>query len=174
MKKIALLFALAYSTLSFAQGVQTEGLPPGIRVGKVAPEFEAKRLDGQVVSLKKLKGNLVLLDFWASWCGPCRQENPNLVKIYDEFKDAKFSNGKRFVIVSVSLDRQENPWISAIQNDKLVWDNHIWDQKGEIAGKYFVQFIPSAFLIDKKGNVVATIEELRGANLRTVLMKYKK
>ena len=174
MKKALLFISLLVSSLVFSQEVKIEVSTQKIEVGQKAPLFTAQRLDGKTVSLKKLKGNLVLLDFWASWCGPCRQENPNVVKLYDELKNTKFSNGKKLIIVSISLDRQEEPWIAAIQKDQLKWDDHIWDNKGEIAKSYNVRFIPSAFLIDGKGNVIGTGEELRGAKLKSTLEKFKK
>ncbi len=172
MKGFTLIFSLLLTCLTFSQ--EAPQVATSFEIGKVAPLFEGVRMDGNKIALKKLKGDLILLDFWASWCGPCRMENPNVVRIYDQMKGVKFINGKAFRIVSVSLDRQEQPWIAAIEKDKLKWDDHIWDQKGEIASLYKVKFIPTAYLIDGKGKVIASGDQLRGDNLLKTLEKYKK
>lgn len=125
----------------------------------IAPDFEGMTPDGKILKLSEFKGKFVLIDFWASWCGPCRQENPNVVKIYNNYK------AKGFEILGVSLDQEKDKWISAISEDQLMWP-HISDLKGwksSIAALYGVQGIPQNFLIDKEGKIIA--KALRGQGL---------
>ena len=124
-----------------------------------APDFTLPDTTGTPVSLSSFKGKYVLVDFWASWCGPCRQENPNVVRAYNQFKD------KNFTILGVSLDKNKNAWLEAIKNDGLTW-NHVSDLKywnSEAAALYDVQSIPYNVLIDPDGKIIA--EDLRGGNL---------
>jgi len=133
-------------------------------VGDIAPDIKLKTPDGKEISLASLRGKVVLLDFWASWCGPCRRENPNVVRAYQEYKD------KGFTVYSVSLDTEKERWIKAIAADKLEWGNHVSDLLGwqsSAAKLYGIRSIPSAFLLDKKGVVVAV--NLRGEALHQML-----
>jgi peroxiredoxin len=138
-------------------------------IGSVAPDFTQNDSVGNPVKLSDLRGKYVLLDFWASWCGPCRQENPNVVKAYHAFKD------KGFTVLGVSLDsgdKARNEWIKAIATDKLDW-THVSDLKGwtnEAAVLYGVRAIPSNFLLDREGKIVA--KNLRGEALEEALGKY--
>ncbi len=113
----------------------------------------------------------VLLDFWASWCGPCRMENPNIVEAFEKYKKKKFATGKGFVVFSVSLDRNEKAWKSAIMKDNLKWPYHALDQGGLVSRLYQVNSIPSGFLIDGNGKIVASGNQLRGLGLHVEIEK---
>lgn len=128
-------------------------------IGTAAIDFTQNDPDGKPISLSSFKGKYVLVDFWASWCGPCRQENPNVVRNYQKFKD------KNFTVLGVSLDRSKDPWLKAIKDDRLSW-THVSDLKfwsNEVAQKYRVQSIPQNFLVDPKGIIIA--RNLRGEEL---------
>ena len=121
-----------------------------------------------------MKGKIVLIDFWASWCGPCRQENPKVVEAYKKYKKETFINAKGFEVFSVSLDRDEKAWKEAIKKDLLSWKNHGIDKEGKAATLYGVSSIPSAFLVDGTGKIVAQGNELRGINLHIAIDKLVK
>jgi len=127
--------------------------------GSPAPEFSQVAPDGKPVKLSDFRGKYVLLDFWASWCGPCRRENPNVVRMYSKYKD------KGFEILGISLDQNRERWLQAIQADQLTW-KHTSDLKGwsnEVGKLYEISAIPKTFLIDPKGVIIA--RDLRGAAL---------
>jgi len=132
-------------------------------IGKVAPDFTLNDTKGNPVSLSSLRGKVVLLDFWASWCGPCRRENPNVKKLYEKYKN------KGFEVMGVSLDRKRAGWLSAIEKDELPWI-HVSDVKGwqcAPAQLYKVRSIPATFLLDKDGKIIA--KGLRGPMLEQKL-----
>lgn len=143
-------------------------------VGSKAPEIELTNPSGKIIKLSSLRGKVVLVDFWASWCGPCRKENPNVVEVYNKYRKTKFKNAKGFEVFSVSLDRNEADWKAAIEKDKLVWKNHVWDKENVAGRAYGVAFIPSAFLVDGKGNIVAVGNDCRELQLHVSLDKLKK
>jgi peroxiredoxin len=135
----------------------------GVSVGAPAPEIALSDTTGNPVPLSSLRGKYVLVDFWASWCGPCRAENPNVVRMYNKFKD------KGFAIYSVSLDKDKGSWTKAIRNDNLTW-NHVSDLKfwqSAAAQQYGVQAIPATFLLDRTGKIIA--KNLRGNALEQKL-----
>jgi peroxiredoxin len=136
-----------------------------IQIGKIAPDFAQNDVSGNPVQLASFRGKYVLIDFWASWCGPCRAENPAVVKAFHEYKD------KNFTILGVSLDQPgaKDKWLKAIEDDKLEWtqvsDLAYW--KNAVAQQYAINAIPQNFLLDPSGKIIA--KNLRGEELRKKL-----
>jgi thiol-disulfide isomerase/thioredoxin len=136
-----------------------------LEVGKVAPNFEAPKPDGTIVSLDELKGKVTIIDFWAAWCGPCRRENPNVVRIYNQYHDDGLE------IIGVSLDgtsRQKDPkkaWLDAVEQDKLTWNHvsHLQYFNDPVARLYNITSIPATYILDEEGVIVA--KNLRGKAL---------
>ena len=135
-----------------------------IAIGSLAPDIIMNTPDGKPLSLSSLRGKVVLVDFWASWCGPCRAENPNVVRAYNKYK------AKGFDVFSVSLDKDVEKWKAAIQKDNLSWSNHVCDfqfWQSPVVKLYNFQAIPTNVLIDKKGIILA--KSLRGEELEKKL-----
>ena len=136
-----------------------------VQVGQPAPDFVINSIDGKPVKLSDFKGSYVLLDFWASWCMPCREENPNIVRTFNQFKN------KNFKILSVSLDTDLKEWKQAIQADKLAWTHvsELKDFDGPTVKLYQIESIPSSFIIDADGKIIA--KNLQGPELGNFLGK---
>ena len=145
-----------------------------INIGDKAPELAYNNPKEEILKLSSLRGKYVIIDFWASWCGPCRRENPNLVKTYNKFKNKRFLNGNGLEIYSVSLDNKYSSWLKAMTNDKMFWRYHVSDLKGwqsEGAAIYGVRSIPQTFIIDGNGFIIA--KNLKGEDLNKFLNSKK-
>lgn len=145
-----------------------------VRPGSPAPDFTTTDINGKPFTLSSLRGKVVILDFWASWCGPCRKSNPHMRELYDKYH----SRGLDFVYVSDD-DRKPEAWRKAVEQDKLVGEgyHHVlrgvkWnrskgmegiDRSNDISDKYAIHFLPTKYLIDKKGNIVCKIDENENA-----------
>jgi peroxiredoxin len=169
---IFIIFLLALPVLSFTNSTDNPKsyastiIYAGPKVGQQAPDITLPGTDDKTVKLSSLKGKIVVLDFWASWCGPCRHENPFNVEMYDAY------NKKGFTFFSISLDRNKEAWKKAIKKDGLNWPYHVLDAQGEAANRYAVDAIPATFVIDREGKILAI--GLRGAELDTFLKKLLK
>ncbi|MBE8728267.1 TlpA disulfide reductase family protein [Flavobacterium hungaricum] len=162
-QNIALLDKSLHTTTYVKELKELVTVLDGLAVGKKAPDFTANNPDGKPVRFSENLNGYTLVDFWASWCGPCRRENPNIVAAYKEFHD------KGFNIVAVSLDKKKENWIKGIQDDHLNWvqvsDLLFWNSA--VAKLYGVRAIPANYLVDSKGIIVA--KNLHGEELQSTL-----
>ncbi len=156
MKKILFVVVAAFVSI---------GAMAQIKIGDTAPEIMLPNLKDSVVNLSSYKGKVVLIDFWASWCGPCRAANPSVVRLYKKYK------GKGFEVFGISLDDKKAAWLKAIKQDNIKYiqvnDKDGWNSK--VAATYFVDQIPTNFLLDKNGKVVAI--DLEGKKLDDAVKK---
>lgn len=157
-------------TDSFKIPEEVLDLPIGILPGERAAEIELPNQVGELKKLSDLQGKVVLVDFWASWCTPCRKENPELLKVYAEYHGSSFTLGEGFEIFSVSLDKNEEAWKGAITADGMIWPYNLCNMMGahtDAAIAYGVQMIPANFLLDQNGVIIAS--NLRGEALSVKL-----
>jgi peroxiredoxin len=142
-------------------------------IGEMAPDIALKNPHGEIMTLKSLRGKVVLIDFWASWCRSCRIENHSIRRAYHHYKDSSFDIGQGFEVYSVSLDSDSTIWRKAIKNDRMDWDYHVSDLKkwdSPLVELYNFRYLPHNVLIDSKGKIIA--KTLVGDQLHTTLANH--
>lgn len=178
MKNKAIRFIIlscVFVFCTFLASAQNGSTAIGLKVGNKAPEIIENDVNGKPLKLSSLQGKVVLIDFWASWCGPCRRENPTVVAAYQKYKNTKFKVGDGFAVFSISLDDNKNSWEAAIKADNLDWPYHVSDLKkwsSKYAQVYRINSIPSNLLIDGDGVIMG--KNIRGPMLEKILEQLKK
>lgn len=150
MKFLSILF------ITFIFG--TNNLSINTNIKEIAPEIKMMSAEGEMISLSSLRGNIVLVDFWASWCKPCRKSRPGIKAVYNQFKDSTFKNADAFKVYSVSLDKDKSKWKNAIKEYGLNWTTQVSDQKGfksKTVKEYKITGIPNNVLLNEKGEIIA-------------------
>ena len=162
----AIILILALQLASYALAQQTQKL----EVGDKVPDIEMTNPDGEQIRLSDLKGHVVLLDFWASWCGPSRASNPSIAQCVEKYTNSQSKHGDGLRVFSISLDMTKTSWMSAIKEDRMTWVTHGCDFggfKSVAASRFGVHSIPQCYLIDGEGKVIA--KNLRGEELANYL-----
>lgn len=136
--------------------------------GEKAPAFTATIMDGSEFALEDLEGKYVLIDFWGSWCGPCRRESPDIVALYQKYNNAQFTNANGFEVISIGVENKEERWKSAIEKDGLNWKYHIAQMdrfKSPIVSQYGVKEIPTKYLLNEKGEIIGVNQSVKEIDL---------
>lgn len=173
-KNIFIVLALLVLTVAgfFGWKYYQQYNEPAFTNGEMIRDIRLPDQSGDTLSLYSLKGNIVLLQFWASWCGPCRYENQELTLLYSKFQNVSMKDGGTFKIFSVSLDKNKDAWMNAVANDQMIWKENVIDadeKSTDIANQFNVHSIPATYLIDQSGMIIGV--NLSPMQIESVLSK---